>query len=145
MSEINNYELHVKKVELPFPINESVSEPADVARIAKHLMGSLAQEALYAFFLNIQNNVIGYAEVARGGTDACSVDLRVIFRSALAVGSASIIVAHNHPSGNLTPSEADIALTTRLCEASKLIGLIMLDHVIVSDSDSMSFVECGLI
>ena len=147
-STIKNYELRVRRVKLAdagAPYGEQVSAPDDVTRIAQILIGDCAQELFYAFHLDIKNRVLGFSEVGRGGIDMCPVDLRAVFRTAIALGSSGLIAAHCHPSGDPTPSREDIDLTERLKAAGELLGIPVLDHVIVTDTSTVSLAELGLL
>lgn len=95
--------------------------------------------------LNRANRVLGWAKVSQGGLSGTVADPKVIFQIALKSNACSIIIAHNHPSGNLTPSEADIHLTRMLKEAGTLLDLPVLDHLIISSEGFYSFADEGLI
>ena len=142
MKTIRNFELKVKRVavgEGTEPYGASVRSPSDVARITQLLIGESAQEHFLVVLLDVKNRVLGYSETSRGGIDTYPVDPRIVFRTALAVGASSLIAAHNHPSGDCTPSTDDILLTRRLKEAGELLGIQLLDHVIVTDTARLSF------
>jgi DNA repair protein RadC len=87
--------------------------------------------------------VIGYYEVSRGTLDSTLVHPREVFKAAILANAAAIILTHNHPSGDPTPSPDDLALTQRLVQAGQIIGIDVLDHVIVGDGRWTSFVELG--
>jgi DNA repair protein RadC len=95
--------------------------------------------------LNRDNRVLGWAKVSQGGLSGTVADPKVIFQVALKSNACSIIIAHNHPSGNLTPSEADIHLTRKLKEAGTLLDLPVLDHLIVSSEGYYLFADEGLL
>jgi DNA repair protein RadC len=146
MTTIKNYELRIKRLavsEQPAGYGRCVNGPTEVARLAGELIGDLTQEVFLIFHLDSRNKLLGFTEVGRGGMDRCPVDLRSIFRSALAVGSASILAVHNHPSGDTDPSPEDQALTRRLKSAADLLGLPLVDHVIVSRHSFTSLRERG--
>ena len=100
-----------------------------------HELKDQAEEVLVLLCLNTKNKVIGNFEVSRGSIDRAIVHPREIFKRALSVNATSIIIAHNHPSGNVTPSRADIDLTKRIEECGDLLGVKLLDHVIVGERD----------
>jgi DNA repair protein RadC len=102
-------------------------------------------ELAIVVILNAKNTPIGVYEAHRGGIDASIVDPRVIFQPALLMGGSSIIMVHNHPSGDPTPSPEDVALTERLLRAGTFIGVRMLDHVIIGGSGYFSFLDAGLL
>jgi len=91
--------------------------------------------------LNRKNDVIGYHKLSSGGMTGTVVDSRVIFTIALKTGATSIILAHNHPSGNLKPSEADKRLTTKIKEAGRLLDIDLLDHLIITDESYYSLAD----
>jgi DNA repair protein RadC len=95
--------------------------------------------------LNGNHEALGWVKVSSGGFNATFVDPRLVFAVALQTASTSIIVAHNHPSGNTQPSEEDKELTRRLSEAGKLLSVTLLDHVIISKQSCFSFSENGLL
>jgi DNA repair protein RadC len=110
----------------------------DMARI--HM-----QEQMYMLLLNTAGRVIGISLISTGGKAGTLADPKIIFSIALKAQAASIIVAHNHPSENLTPSQADLHLTRRLVEAGKVLDLLVVDHLIVTANHFYSFDDEGLI
>lgn len=102
-------------------------------------------EVLYVLHLNGQHRVIGMTEVARGGLHGISsISARDIFRAACAQGASAIICVHNHPSGDPTPSQEDIAFTVNIKEAGEVLGIPVLDHVVVSTTGYRSLLDMGL-
>ena len=102
-------------------------------------------EEFMVLCLNRANKVLGWAKVSQGGLSGTVADPKVIFQVAIKSNACSIILAHNHPSGNLKPSEADIQLTRKLKEAGVLLDLPVLDHLIVSSEGYYSFADEGLL
>jgi DNA repair protein RadC len=102
-------------------------------------------EEFMVLCLNRANKVLGWAKVSQGGLSGTVADPKLIFQIALKSNACSIILAHNHPSGNLTPSEADIHLTRKLREAGLMLDLPVLDHLIVSSEGFYSFADEGLL
>lgn len=102
------------------------------------------QEQFKILLLNKCNACLGIVEIATGGVSYCYVDTKLIFATALKANASSIILAHNHPSGNLQPSSSDIDLTKRLTLAGELLGVRVFDHLILTSSDYMSFADKGL-
>ena len=94
--------------------------------------------------LDVKNRVIGFTEAARGGIDSCPVDLRSVFRAAIAVGATAIVVAHNHPSGDPTPSPEDVTVTQKIVQGGLLLDIEVLDHLIVGQGRFVSLKERGL-
>lgn len=102
-------------------------------------------EEFKVLLLNRANRVIGCFEVSSGGICGTVVDPRVVFAAAIKCCATSIILAHNHPSGNLTPSEPDIYLTNRLKEGGRLLEIEVLDHIILTNESYYSFADEGLL
>lgn len=100
-----------------------------------------AEEHFVAFHLDAKNQVIGYHIVSHGTVTASLVHPREVFKAALLSNSHSIIVAHNHPAGSLTPSAEDIEVTTTLIKAGDLLGVKLIDHIIVSSNGLRSLRE----
>ena len=143
--EIRSRRVALEAADSKVPYGEPVREPKDAASIAAALLEGEDQEVFLAFPLDIKNRVLGYTEVARGGIDSCSVDPRQVFRTAVMLGASTVIVVHNHPSGDPTPSREDVALTERLVAAGKVLGIPVLDHVVVADDRTYSFREQGVL
>jgi DNA repair protein RadC len=101
-------------------------------------------EQFKILLLDQQNNCLGVSEIATGGTSSCLADPKVIYATALKARAASLILAHNHPSGNLTPSEADKSLTRKLKDGGRLLDINVLDHLIVTPRNYLSFADDGL-
>jgi DNA repair protein RadC len=102
-------------------------------------------EQFKVMLLNRANKVLGLFEVSTGGFSGTVADPKIIFTAALKGGASGIIVAHNHPSGNLRASQSDIDLTRKLKEAGKFLEIQLLDHVIVTTEGYFSFADEGLI
>lgn len=100
-------------------------------------------EDLVVLCLNGNHGVIGWVKVSSGGLDSTTVDPRIVFGIALQTASSSIIIAHNHPSGSMTPSKEDRAITSRLKEGGGLLGIRVLDHLILTRDGCYSFAEHG--
>jgi len=104
-----------------------------------------ASEEFYALYLNTKNQIIGVEMISRGTLNASLVHPREVFKGALLANANSIMVAHNHPSGNTEPSNADIKVTELLVKAGELLDVQVLDHLVVGDKGYYSFRERGLI
>ncbi|EAY29275.1 DNA repair protein RadC [Microscilla marina ATCC 23134] len=111
--------------------------------IAPHLM-DLGHEEFWAVMLNKSNVVIKKEQISSGGVSGTIADPKVIFKKAIEALASSIIVVHNHPSGNLQPSQADIGLTRKLAEAGKMLDIPVLDHMIFTDYNYYSFADEGM-
>lgn len=102
-------------------------------------------EEFKILLLNRKNEVLGITTICTGGITDCLVDIRLVFVTALKANSTSIILSHNHPSGDVTPSEQDKNLTKRIVEAGNLLAITVLDHVIVTSDSYFSFADEGLL
>lgn len=122
-----------------------ISSPNDIARILMKDMIFLKQEVLKLVMLDTKNNIIGIKDIFIGSVNSSIVHPREIFKEAIKRSSTSIIVCHNHPSGDPTPSKEDINITIRLKECSKIIGIDLLDHLIVGKDKYVSLKEKGII
>lgn len=100
-------------------------------------------ESVYVIFMNKSMRVLGYIRQAHGSIDSCVFDPRLILATALLSGSTAILVAHNHPSGNTSPSISDETVTRKLKEACSLLNLVFLDHIIITADSYFSFSDEG--
>mgnify|MGYP003438222869 FL=1 len=121
----------------------TIRSPNDAATYLMPDMTSLTQEHFVTLFLNVKNQILHKQTIFIGSLNASIVHPREIFREAVKRSAASIICAHNHPSGNPSPSTEDIDVTKRLMEAGKLMGIELLDHVIIGDHQFISLKEKG--
>ena len=121
----------------------TIRSPEDAATFLMQDMTSLQQEHFVCLFLNVKNQVLHKQTIFVGSLNASIVHPREIFREAVKRSAASIICAHNHPSGVPTPSPEDIDVTSRLYEAGKIVGVDLLDHVIIGDHQFISMKEKG--
>lgn len=115
----------------PEDLDGRLSGPSDAARATATLLAEADREHLLAFYLDAQHRIIGYHTVSVGTLDASLIHPREVFKAAILASSAAVIVAHNHPSGDPTPSPEDRAVTRQLEEAGRMIGIPLLDHVVV--------------
>ncbi len=117
----------------------------DAFQILQLKLEDLPHEEFWVMLLNRANKVIDTKLVGRGGVSSTIVDSKVLFSFALESLASGIILAHNHPSGNLKPSNSDIRLTKKIVDAGKIMEVPVLDHIIVGDNDYFSFADEGLI
>lgn len=117
----------------------------DVAAIFKPLLSDLPHEEFWVLLLNRNNLMIDKMMVSQGGLSGTVIDVRIILKIALEKLACSIILCHNHPSGNLVPSEADKAITKKIKEAGKHMDIPVLDHVIIGNGSFFSFADEGMI
>lgn len=118
-----------------------ISKPSDVAELVLDELRMLRQEVLILITLDTKNKVISKKEIFKGGLNSSLVHPREIFREAVKDSAASIIICHNHPSGDPTPSRDDINITTRLKECGKMMGIELLDHLIIGYNRFISLKE----
>ncbi|MFC5591141.1 DNA repair protein RadC [Sporosarcina soli] len=123
----------------------TIRSPEDAAAYLMTDMTSLSQEHFVVLFLNVKNEVLHKQTVFIGSLNSSIVHPREIFREAVKRSAASIVVAHNHPSGNPSPSPEDIEVTKRLIEAGLIMGIELLDHLIIGDHKFISLKEKGYI
>jgi len=115
--------------------------PDDIFYLVRNEMGNLDREILLSVMLNGQNSIIGVEIVSLGQLNSCSVSLREVFKSAILASASAIVLCHNHTSGTLDPSKEDLNLTENLIQAGKLLGIIIHDHLIISDSGYKSIIN----
>ncbi len=115
----------------------------DIYHIIAPLLIDLPHEEFWILLLNQANRVIGREQISLGGVNAAIVDPRIVFRKAIENKATSIALVHNHPSGNLRPSEPDLQLTKKLVEAGKLLDIAVLDHLIIGGQGYYSFMDEG--
>ncbi|KYO64778.1 RadC family protein [Thermovenabulum gondwanense] len=121
-----------------------INSPKDVENLLKEEMRVLEKEHFRVILLDTKNKVISVEEISIGTLDSSIVHPREVFKPAIKRSSSSIILVHNHPSGDPYPSKEDIVITKRLCEAGKLLGIHVVDHIIIGNS-SFSFKANGLL
>lgn len=117
--------------ETSLPYDGRVNTPHAIASIAEKLIGDSPDEQFIAFALDAGGKLAGVHMVACGAPSACLVDMRSVFRPCILNNAASVVVAHNHPSGDCTPSAKDIDTTHKLVECGKILDLTVVDHIIV--------------
>lgn len=141
------YDITLKVLEEK-PFYEGANSPAKITDFIYDAIkpNEFAEERFYIIALNTKGDVLGYIEHSRGSLNSSMVDIPSIFKFLLLSNAAAFIVTHNHPSGDLSPSSDDIASTKRLAEASKIMGISLLDHIITSPKNNhYSFCKNGLL
>jgi DNA repair protein RadC len=101
------------------------------------------KESSYIVMLNRNNKVLGVTKISEGGVSGTVVDLKLIFQAAFLGGASGLILSHNHPSGNLKPSSADISLTKKAVEVGNLVDMPVLDHIILTSEGYYSLTDNG--
>jgi DNA repair protein RadC len=115
--------------------------PADVAARLIPRFHGLMQEVFVVLALDARQHIVDEIEIGRGLLDGALVHPREVFRPLIRRGAAAAVLAHNHPSGDPTPSREDIDVTRRMCEAGELLGIPIIDHIVVGDGDHTSILE----
>lgn len=121
----------------------AIRSSADAYEIIREKLERLPHEEFWVMLLSRSNRVIKCVNVSRGGVSATAVDVKVILKHAIDCYASSLILAHNHPSGNLTPSGPDDDITNRIVQAAKILDMKVLDHLIVTDSGYYSYRDNG--
>ncbi|NHN26036.1 JAB domain-containing protein [Flavobacterium jejuense] len=121
-----------------------VSSSKAVFEIMQPLIGELAHEEFWVLYLNNANKVIYKTQISKGGITGTIVDSRVVFKLAFEHNATAVILSHNHPSGKLTASQADIQLTKNLQQAGKTLEIHVLDHIIITEKGYFSFADEGM-
>lgn len=142
MTTIKLYEL--KKLQTEFPA-KTITSSQDAADFISQFYGDDLEifESVFILLLNKANNTIGYAKISQGGISGTVVDVRIICKYAVDSLATSVILAHNHPSGNLKSSTADIAITKKTEQALKILDITLLDHIILSADSYKSLADSG--
>jgi DNA repair protein RadC len=126
-------------------IKPIVSSSKSVSNIMQPKIGNLPHEEFWVLFLNNSNKVINMVQLSKGGLTGTVVDIRMLFKKAMELLSVAIIVCHNHPSGKLSPSEADKKLTQKIKVAGETLDIKLLDHLIIIETAYFSFADEGVL
>jgi DNA repair protein RadC len=124
---------------------EKISTSQDAFEIFSPLLADCVYEEFWILLLNRANHILSYKCISEGGMSGTVADPKKIFKIALETNASSMILCHNHPSGNLTPSDQDIRLTSKLHEAGRHLELPVLDHIIIGNNKYFSFADNGKI
>lgn len=124
---------------------QKISSSAQAYQVLKSKLNDLPHEEFWVIFMNRNNLVMKTECISRGGVSGTIVDIRLILKPAIECLASGIILAHNHPSGNLKPSQEDILLTKKVKEASKVMDIVLQDHIIIGDGAYLSMVDENLI
>jgi len=142
LSEISiSYTPSIKSTE-----RQKVRCSQDAEKILRPVFPSINhREFMYMLSLDRANQCLGFYQVSAGGINGTLSDVRLIFQAAISSNASAILLAHNHPSGNLEPSEADIKLTKKIKEAGNLLDISLLDHLILTEDGYRSFADENLL
>lgn len=139
------FEIGKRVVASDLTTRKKITAPKDVVAYCIHDMKLLNREHFNIIMLNTKNEIISYENISIGNLNSSIVHPREVFINAIKKSSASIILVHNHPSGNPNPSKEDDLITKRLVDAGKLIGIEVLDHLVVGDGKYYSYKEANMI
>jgi DNA repair protein RadC len=141
---VSALELGRRRKEFAVEDKPQIKSSGDIFDLLKSELLDLPHEAFWVVLLNRANRVIKKQQISHGGVAGTVADPKIIFKIALDELASGIILAHNHPSGNLTASQADLELTKRLKESGKLLEIQVLDHIIIAGNTYVSFADEGL-
>jgi len=127
------------------PDNPQIKCSRDVFDLLAPLLSDIPHEEFWILFLNRSNKVVNRMKLSQGGISGTVTDVRIVMKQAIENLASGIIVCHNHPSGNLNPSESDTRITQKIKEAGALMDIQLLDHLIITDKDYYSFADNGLL
>jgi len=122
-------------------LKSSINSSKKAFEVLRAQLSDLSHEEFWVVFLNRANYLISTKRISHGGFSGTVADQRIIFKLALDRKASSIILCHNHPSGNLKPSQADIQLTNKIAKAGELLDVVVLDHLIIGDAEYFSFAD----
>lgn len=125
--------------------DQKIRSSNDVYALFHPLLSDLSYEEFWLIYLNRSNKVISRLKISQGGISGTITDVRLIMKKALEVLASSIIICHNHPSGNREPSDADKRITQKIKEAASYFDISLLDHLIVTDNGFYSFADSGIL
>ena len=144
MNRINIVTIKMEKVKSMLVDNKNIGSPKDVYKIVSEYLDGVDREHLVLLTLDTKNKITSINTICIGSLNASVVHPREVFKPAILSNAASIILAHNHPSGDTTPSKEDISITRRIKDGGDLLGIKLLDHLIIGD-DYTSLKEKGIV
>jgi DNA repair protein RadC len=124
---------------------QKITSSKTIFDIMQPIIGELAYEEFWIIYLNNANKIISKSQLSKGGITGTVVDVRLVFKTALELGAVGIILAHNHPSGTIQPSEADKQITQKLKSGGEQLDIRILDHIIVTETQYFSFSDAGIL
>lgn len=140
MKNIKKVRLILKEDNIEYT-KDKITTTLDVIRLLNKVEQAnlLPEESMFLICMNNKNEVISYSEVAKGGANYCCLDMKTIFKITLLANANKIILVHNHPSGDSTPSQEDIQMTERIKKACNIMSITLLDHLVIAGS---SYASC---
>ena len=145
ISIVTSLEIGRRRAAQEVPERAKIENAISAFKVFSPFISDLQTEEFWAVFLNQNNEVVYKTCLTKGGINESVVDVRILFKTALENFATGIIVAHNHPSGSLKPSNADVSITKKISEAGTLLNVKLLDHLIVAQNQYFSFAEEGLL
>ncbi len=145
MKKIDVVKVYVKKEQSLKIEKDVIKKPEQVFEVVKNFLGEVDREYLIVIVLDVKNKINSISVASVGTLNSSIVHPREVFKTAILANGASIILAHNHPSGDTSPSKDDINITTRIKECGVLMGIELLDHVILGDEKFISLKNEGII
>jgi len=145
MNKIDIVTIKLEKVGNALTKNKEINSPKDAFPILKNYLAGADREHLVLITLNPANGINSISTISIGSLNECIAHPREIFKTAILTNAAKILLAHNHTSGKVTPSNADINITKRVNEASKIMGIELIDHIIIGDNNYTSLKEKGIL
>ncbi|PQL91222.1 DNA repair protein RadC [Apibacter sp. wkB309] len=124
---------------------EKISSSKDAYNILQPIIGDLMIEEFWVIYLSRSNKILSKEKISQGGITGTMVDNRLIFKHAIELNAVSLIISHNHPSGNIQPSNSDIQITHEIKKAGNLLNIILVDHLIVTQTSFFSFADENLL
>lgn len=124
---------------------KKITDSTKVFEYFQPLIGELPHEEFWILYLNNSNKILRHMQLSKGSITGTLVDVRLLFKEAVLLGAVSIILAHNHPSGMLKPSQADINITKKIRAAGEQLDIKVLDHLIITESNFFSFADENLL
>ena len=141
ISIISALELGRRRRDSEVEKKQSIKSSSDAFNIIEDVLSDLPHEEFWVIYLNKKNEVLKKENISKGGIDGTVADSKIIFKHAIEQLASAIILCHNHPSGNLEPSNADKQLTKKLKETGKMLDTPVLDHLIIGEKDYFSFAD----
>lgn len=138
-------ELGKRRQVSPKPLKNNISCSRDAFLLIRAELSELPREEFWILLLSRSNRLIEKVRISQGGVSGTITDIRIILQSAFTKLASAMILCHNHPSGNLQPSQADIKITKKISEAAKLMDIAVLDHLIIGEEAYMSFADENLL
>ncbi len=126
-------------------IKKKITASSSVFELMQPIIGDIPHEEFWVIYLNNSNKVLQQSQISKGGLTGTIVDVRLVLKTAIEMNAVAIILVHNHPSGNLSPSQADKQLTQKLKTATESLDIKVLDHIIISEKMYFSFADEGIL